>query len=242
MCALAKRTGLVMMTATALRKHQEGMSARVSIAFLFTPFPASPNNLLVFFCGHAKSFEHPRPYEEEDLPPLEIDVPLSSCSADSSFHDLAHTAFQVALPTLLQEGMRLATLTDASCIVCVDSRVQQSLALDLAARSGYSAQAAPENDARPTASLVLLVARANRGRNFGRFCNSLIHLPLPLGLPGRQQLYGRVHRGPRRRLLYQLLIPRGTVLECLAQAQKLDASAHVNIKRLVEQAMLLNKR
>ena len=160
-------------------------------------------------------------------------------TAAPSFHELADWAFRAALPALLQEGRRLAEETRAPCIVAVQSAAQQTLAMRLAAGS---AQVAPKDDARPAAQLVILVASSSRGRNFGRFCNSMVHLPLMQGVPARRQLHGCLHRGPRRPLIYRVVVPTGTVLHFLARAHALDERADVSLKDFVAQALEIEKQ
>lgn len=230
-----------MMTATPLRKHGEGLGPRLAIASLFSPFPLHERNLLVFFCGHVKSFEHPVPYVETLVPDLMVDVPLvqrDPAAKPPSFDELAKLAFQAALPQLIAAARQLSELAGGPCIVAVQTKAQVQDALQAA---GAMAQEAPQDSSAPTTPLVVLAANAARGRNFGRHCNAMVHMPLQQGVPARRQLRGRLHRGPLRQIYYQTVIPRGTVLECLSRIYERDDACAVHLEQLVRQALVLER-
>jgi hypothetical protein len=233
---------LVMLTATPLRKHAEGIGPRLAIASLFAPFPLSAPNLLVFFCGHVKSFEHPIPYPEvHDSEYIELrGLADTSLQPDSGarFAELADLAFLAALPRLLEAGRQLVARAGGPVIVAVQTKKQVQWALE----AGRNETQEPTESRPPSRPLVVVAASAVRGRNFGRHTFGLLHLPLAISVPTRRQLYGRLHRGPLRKLHYLTVIPKWTVLEALYRNHERDEYTVMNLEALVRQARTLEER
>ena len=70
----------------------------------------------------------------------------------------------------------------------------------------------------------------------------MVHLPLPLGVPNRRQLRGRLHRGPLRKLLYRVVVPQDTVLQFLAAAKQEDDAAAMSLQHFVKLALEVETR
>lgn len=224
---------LLMMSATALRKHSEEVGPRAAIASLFAPVPVTKSSLLVFFAGSVQSFSHELAYEtEHSVLRFAARLPVEK---SSSFHDLSERAFEASVDKLLE-----AARAHPPCIIACESAAQVG---SLLRRAPEECQGYPRSEDEPLQKPIVVISK-NQGRstNFGRVCNSLVSLPLASSVATRRQIAGRLTRGPIRKLHYTTVIPEDSVLDLLFRQQTSSNNLQIKLENLVALANSLQEK
>ena len=224
---------LVMMSATALRKHSEHVGPRAAIASLFAPVPVNSSNLLVFFAGSVLHFHHEVQYDKEERTEY-FSLPMLPSAQGNTFHALAQAAFTASMDNL----MKAARENPPSIIVTAcNGQVEQMLE-----KYPDETCAAPTlDDDVLQKSIVVISQHSGRVRNYGKVCNSMVSCPLPSSVSTRRQVRGRITRGPLRTLHYVTVVLEGSVLDFLLKSQRASNAMQTNLENLVVLAEELQK-
>ncbi len=224
---------LLMMSATALRKHSEDVGPRAAIASLFAPVPVSKSSLLVFFAGSVQSFSHQLAYEKEHAV-LRFTAYLT-VDRSSTFHDLSERAFEASINKLLE-----AARMYPPCILACESVSQVNQIL---AQAPEECQTFPRSENETLSKPIVVISKyKGRSTNFGSACNSLVSLPLASSVATRRQLEGRLTRGPLRKLRYFTVIPQHSVLDFLYKQQTSSDNLQIKLENLVALANSIQER
>ena len=217
---------LVMMSATALRKHSECVAPRAAIAGLFAPIPIRKSNLLVFFAGKVHRFEHDVPFEIHRKVQY---IYIEPHPAKKTFHHLAESAFESSIAHLMEKAIECKP-----SIVVVESKRQADAIL-----KAYpdTAQPPPEADDDALVKDVVILAKyQGRSSNFGRRCSAMVNLPLASSVSLRKQIEGRLMRGEARNLHYWTIVPTNSVLDFLHQSQDASNKMQESLEHFVKLA------
>ena len=219
---------LVMMSATALRKHTEEIGPRAAIASLFAPIPITNRNLLVFFAGSVQTFAHSLAYEKDYITEYFTISDKDLQPRGFNFHSLSESTFEASIPKLFEVAQR-----HPPCICVCETSNQVDKFIQ---KYPKECQRFPDGEEDVHRPIVVITKYQGRSTNFGKKCMSMVHVPLASSVATRRQIEGRLTRGPLRKLTYTVVILENSVLDFLAQQQRASNAMQIKLENLVSLA------